>query len=62
MSLVMDYFLSLYRFRNTCKETELTIDIVPPFRDDVKLSVSDYRSKLYEMMASNEKLNAIERR
>lgn len=44
-----------YRFRNTSHELELTVDVVPPFRDDIQLSVSEYRSKLYEIMSMNEK-------
>ena len=43
------------RFRNTQSEEELTCDIVPPFRDDVQLSVVEYRSKLYEIMSNREK-------
>uniref|UniRef100_A0A1B0D826 Protein kinase domain-containing protein n=2 Tax=Phlebotomus papatasi TaxID=29031 RepID=A0A1B0D826_PHLPP len=39
------------RYRRTIDELELTRNIVPPFRDDVQLSVSEYRSKLYELMA-----------
>lgn len=43
------------RFRNTSPELELDTDIVPPFRDDVQLTVSEYRSKLYEIMAMTDK-------
>lgn len=46
--------ISLCRFRNAIPELELTADIVPPFRDDIQLSVSEYRSKLYEIMAASE--------
>ncbi|XP_073834174.1 extracellularly regulated kinase 7 [Musca autumnalis] len=37
------------KFRNSIPETELNVDILPPFRDDVRLSVPEYRSKLYEI-------------
>lgn len=43
------------RFRNTSPEIELNTDVVPPFRDDIQLTVAEYRSKLYETMAMNEK-------
>ncbi|XP_059609517.1 mitogen-activated protein kinase 15 [Phlebotomus argentipes] len=39
------------RFRKSIDEPELTKNVLPPFRDDVQLSVSEYRSKLYELMA-----------
>lgn len=45
----------ILRFRNTSPECELNADIVPPFRDDVQLTVSEYRSKLYEIMSAHEK-------
>lgn len=48
-------FHSEIRFRNTSPELELASDIVPPFRDDIQLSVAEYRSKLYEIMSSAEK-------
>lgn len=38
------------RFRNSIPEIELKVDILPPFRDDVRLSVPEYRSKLYEIV------------
>ncbi|XP_061400051.1 mitogen-activated protein kinase 15 [Musca vetustissima] len=37
------------KFRNSIPEIELDGDILPPFRDDVRLSVPEYRSKLYEI-------------
>lgn len=43
------------RFRNSTPELELKADIVPPFRDDIQLTVSEYRSKLYEIMSIAEK-------
>lgn len=48
-------FQYVCRFRNTSPECELNADIVPPFRDDVQLTVSEYRSKLYEIMSAHEK-------
>uniref|UniRef100_A0A1B0EXK8 Mitogen-activated protein kinase n=1 Tax=Lutzomyia longipalpis TaxID=7200 RepID=A0A1B0EXK8_LUTLO len=39
------------RFRKSIDEPELTKNILPPFRDDIQLSVNEYRSKLYELMA-----------
>lgn len=44
------------RFRNTSPELELASDILPPFRDDIQLSVAEYRSKLYEIMSYTEKV------
>lgn len=52
----------LNRFRNASPESELHSDIVPPFRDDVQLSVSEYRSKLYELMSSREKISCGEKK
>uniref|UniRef100_A0A1I8P293 Mitogen-activated protein kinase n=1 Tax=Stomoxys calcitrans TaxID=35570 RepID=A0A1I8P293_STOCA len=45
------------KFRNSIPELELNVDILPPFRDDVRLSVPEYRSKLYEIVqiSSSEK-------
>lgn len=43
------------RFRDSSTEIELKADIVPPFRDDIQLTVSEYRSKLYEIMSTTEK-------
>ncbi|XP_058977664.1 mitogen-activated protein kinase 15 isoform X2 [Musca domestica] len=37
------------KFRNSIPEMELDVDIIPPFRDDIRLSVPEYRSKLYEI-------------
>lgn len=39
------------KFRNMLSEEELSVDIVPPFRDDIQLSISEYRSKIYEIMS-----------
>ncbi|KAI9590259.1 extracellular signal-regulated kinase 7 [Glossina fuscipes] len=38
------------KFRNSIPELELNVDILPPFRDDVRLTVPEYRSKLYEIV------------
>lgn len=42
-------FAFFHRFRNSIPEMELDVDIIPPFRDDIRLSVPEYRSKLYEI-------------
>nr|XP_014086079.1 mitogen-activated protein kinase 15 [Bactrocera oleae]XP_014086080.1 mitogen-activated protein kinase 15 [Bactrocera oleae]XP_036221162.1 mitogen-activated protein kinase 15 [Bactrocera oleae]XP_036221164.1 mitogen-activated protein kinase 15 [Bactrocera oleae] len=41
------------KFRNSIPEIELSVDILPPFRDDVRLTVPEYRSKLYEIVQHN---------
>ncbi|XP_017485927.1 PREDICTED: serine/threonine-protein kinase BUR1-like [Rhagoletis zephyria] len=41
------------KFRNSIPEIELNVDILPPFRDDVRLTVPEYRSKLYEIVQLN---------
>lgn len=38
------------RFRNSIPEIELNVDVLPPFRDDIRLTVPEYRSKLYEIV------------
>lgn len=38
------------KFRNSQQEFQLNCDVLPPFRDDVQLSVPEYRSKLYELV------------
>lgn len=38
------------KFRNSQQEFQLSSDVLPPFRDDVQLSVPEYRSKLYELV------------
>lgn len=38
------------KFRNSIPELELSANILPPFRDDVRLTVPEYRSKLYEIV------------
>lgn len=50
-------FIFAHRFRHVLPEPELSMDIVPPFRDDIQLSVHEYRSKLYELISSSEKNN-----
>lgn len=52
----------IFRFRDTSPELELTADIVPPFRDDIQLTVAEYRSKLYEIMSTSEKKSALEKK
>lgn len=32
---------------------ELDKDVVPPFRDDIQLTVNEYRAKIYEIMSTN---------
>lgn len=38
----------LAKFHNPAEEHALTYDVVPPVDDDVQLSVSEYRTKLYD--------------
>ncbi|XP_065364641.1 extracellular signal-regulated kinase 7 [Calliphora vicina] len=45
------------KFRNSIPELELNVDILPPFRDDVRLSVPEYRSKLYEIVQTHGEKN-----
>lgn len=52
------FFFHSNRFRNSMAEIELTVDVIPHFRDDVQLSVSEYRSKLYDLMSSVSSLNS----
>jgi serine/threonine protein kinase len=40
-------------FHDPDQEIELSHDIVIPFKDDVRLSVEDYRNKLYEIMSTH---------
>ncbi|KAJ6637737.1 Extracellular signal-regulated kinase 7 [Pseudolycoriella hygida] len=47
------------KFRYKLPELELNQDIIPIFRDDVQLSVTEYRTKLYDIMTANEKVNGI---
>lgn len=39
----------LAKFHNPAEEHALTYDVVPPVDDDVQLSVSEYRTKLYDV-------------
>ncbi|KAL5275335.1 MAPK15 family protein [Megaselia abdita] len=41
------------KFRNSQQEFQLNCDVLPPFRDDVQLSVPEYRSKLYELVQTS---------
>ena len=43
------------RFHSEANEPVLGHAVMPPLRDDVQLSVDDYRNKLYELMASGTK-------
>lgn len=45
-------YLNIFRYRN--KKAELTLDknIVPPLNDDTRLSIDEYRNKLYEYMST----------
>ncbi|XP_037028876.1 extracellular signal-regulated kinase 7 [Bradysia coprophila] len=45
------------KFRYKLPELELNQDIIPVFRDDVQLSVTEYRTKLYDIMTANEKIS-----
>lgn len=45
------------KFRNSQQEYKLSCDVLPPFRDDVQLSVPEYRSKLYELVQSTSTSN-----
>lgn len=49
------FFFNQNRFRHTSSEPELSSDVITPFRDDIQLSVQQYRSKLYELISSSEK-------
>lgn len=40
-----------HRYRNKSSEISLDRNIVPPLNDDVRLSIDDYRNKLYELMS-----------
>lgn len=54
----MRFFNGLsFRFRYKLPELELNQDIIPVFRDDVQLSVTEYRTKLYDIMTANEKIS-----
>lgn len=46
-------FLSFLRFHNAQDEPEMNSSVVIPLNDDVRLSVDDYRNKLYELMATH---------
>uniref|UniRef100_A0A6P7HAB8 Mitogen-activated protein kinase 15-like n=1 Tax=Diabrotica virgifera virgifera TaxID=50390 RepID=A0A6P7HAB8_DIAVI len=41
------------RFHNPDQEISLEMSVTVPLNDDVRLSVDDYRNKLYELMASH---------
>ncbi|CAH1253187.1 extracellular signal-regulated kinase 2-like [Branchiostoma lanceolatum] len=50
------------RFHNTSDEPALDYDVVPPLDDDVQLSVSEYRSKLYELIMEKKTIVRRQRR
>lgn len=41
------------RFRKANGENELSRDILTPFRDDIQLTVNEYRAKIYEIMSTS---------
>ncbi|KAB0803395.1 hypothetical protein PPYR_00367 [Photinus pyralis] len=41
------------RFRNTNEEIVMNINVIPPLNDDIRLTVDDYRNKLYEIMSTH---------
>lgn len=45
----------IFRFHCEASEPVLGHEVMPPLRDDVQLSVDDYRSKLYELMSMGRK-------
>ncbi|KAI8482263.1 Mitogen-activated protein kinase 15 [Branchiostoma belcheri] len=50
------------RFHNASDEPALDYDVVPPLDDDVQLSVSEYRSKLYELIMEKKTIVRRQRR
>lgn len=45
-----------FRFHDPIEEIELDANVTIPLNDDVRLSVDDYRNKLYEIMSTRSKL------
>ncbi|XP_055846149.1 extracellular signal-regulated kinase 7 isoform X2 [Episyrphus balteatus] len=43
------------KFQDKIELIELNADVKPPFHDDIRLSVNEYRSKLYEIIQQTEK-------
>lgn len=43
----------IFRFRNPAEELELFVNVAPPLNDDIRLTVDDYRNKLYEIMSTH---------
>lgn len=41
------------KFHNPSDEIEMNISVIPPLNDDVRLTVDDYRNKLYEIMSTH---------
>lgn len=44
---------SAFRFHNPAEEVEMNVNVIPPLSDDVRLTVDDYRNKLYEIMSTH---------
>lgn len=42
------------KFHNPSEETVMQFDVIVPLNDDVRLSVDDYRDKLYEIMSAHQ--------
>lgn len=42
-------YISMYRNKNS--EITINRNVIPPLNDDIRLSVDDYRNKLYELMS-----------
>lgn len=42
-----------FRFHDPSEEFEMNTSVVIPLNDDVRLSVDDYRNKLYELMSAH---------
>lgn len=43
------FFLTHARFHNPAREPSLDYDVILPVDDDIQLSVTQYRNKLYEV-------------
>lgn len=47
--------LLMFRFHNASNEPALVTSIVPLLRDDVQLSVDEYRNKLYKVISRTDR-------
>lgn len=45
----------MFRFHNASNEPALVTSIVPLLRDDVQLSVDEYRNKLYKVISRTDR-------